>query len=405
MLLKKENASKSPIEKFLSKPNLSTYIYLDLGENYFENVYNNLLNTIDFFSFSSIKDKFKNIPAIIVSAGPSLDKNIDLLKNAYDKALIFSAGSAINAIKNQKLHFLSSVDPSASSDKFKKNINFEIPFLYQNQMSNKNLSLIHGDKVLASESFLYPLERWIYEKLDILEPSFEYGWNISTFLTQIAFQMGCNPIIFVGLDLCFKKNKYAKNLLKEDKSYDLVKIKNRDGKNVYTQKDWILAKKWIEDFAITHNNLKFINATEGGVDIKNIQNQKFSNVLEGLERSSDLSGYVHSILQNENKIKLEKDKTLKVLNLIKESLDKCFSCTDTYLLDMERGVFDYDLIKFQNEIVYQKLLEPVWGVMKYLILKEVIDDAKHIFINKIIFFRSVIETHQKLIGKICKNMN
>jgi len=50
------------------------------------------------------KSAFANIPAIVVSAGPALNKNVHLLKELYNKAVIISAGSALTFWKAGALH-------------------------------------------------------------------------------------------------------------------------------------------------------------------------------------------------------------------------------------------------------------------------------------------------------------
>jgi len=48
-----------------------------------------------------LKDKFKNKPAVILSAGPSLDKNIENLKPYRDKVVVFCVGVAFKtAVKH-----------------------------------------------------------------------------------------------------------------------------------------------------------------------------------------------------------------------------------------------------------------------------------------------------------------
>ncbi|MFZ5353320.1 MAG: motility associated factor glycosyltransferase family protein, partial [Bacillota bacterium] len=70
-------------------------------------------------TFDNYKDVFKDIPAIIVSAGPSLNKNIELLKNIKDKAIIISCGSAINILESRGIvpHVMAGIDPGKDQSK------------------------------------------------------------------------------------------------------------------------------------------------------------------------------------------------------------------------------------------------------------------------------------------------
>ncbi|MFA6118491.1 MAG: 6-hydroxymethylpterin diphosphokinase MptE-like protein [Parachlamydiales bacterium] len=381
--------------------NVTSYVYSDFGISIFENVYNNLFKTSSFILFENLKDRFKNIPAVIVGAGPSLDKNIHLLDDMYDKALIFAGGSAINVFskKNIRFHFSAHVDQGLFFKRFKNNHFFENLFFYQNRVNHNNLSLVQANKVLFPPCSSFPLESWIYDKLDLTQPSYETGWNVTTFLIRIAQLMGCNPITFVGLDLSFKKKKYSKGVTKEKDSYQLHQVKDINNNTVFTQKDWIVAKKWIEEFALNNPRTKFLNATEGGLKIENIADIKLLDLIDICKNSCDLDGYVKSVYNNEKKIKLEKEKVIQVLKIINDSLKNCNDLCDIMLNENPSLEIDSSLLRFQKEVFYTHLLDPFWQIWKHVILRNVEDDEVHILINKLIFFKNIISEHLKIMEK------
>src|SRR5690606_29193339 len=66
-----------------------------LLENYVDNV-------VAFVQSCPVKvffDRFENRPAIIVAAGPSLEKNIHMLNDLRERAVIIAAGSSIKALE------------------------------------------------------------------------------------------------------------------------------------------------------------------------------------------------------------------------------------------------------------------------------------------------------------------
>ncbi|NGX35964.1 MAG: hypothetical protein K1000chlam1_00800 [Candidatus Anoxychlamydiales bacterium] len=395
------------IENFLNEyhlgATLTSYIYSDFGINVFENFYSNLLNTDKFALFESMKDSCKNIPAIIAGAGPSIENDLDDLKKAYDKALIFTSGSSINIFSknNIKYNFAASIDQNPYFKRFKNNHLFENNniFFYQNQINRHNLSIVDGNKALVSDYGAYPLKGWIYERLGIKQDVFEAGWTVTTFLIKIATLLGCNPIIFVGLDLSYQKDKYAKGVTKDKSEYELIKIKDKKGEIVFTQKDWLLAKKWIEEFA-KNKTTTFINASQSGLKIENVEESNLKALLKNLQNLQDLEGFTHTLYQNQEIIKLDKKKVIDVLTQIAKSLKKADFLCDEYMLEMEKNIFeDINLLKLQNEIVYIHLLDPIWQIWKPVIKREIPDDKMHLIINKLLFFKNVIFEHLKLIGQ------
>ena len=220
-------------------------LYRDFGIPQLTNVITNLSKGQEVKKGESLAGKFEGIPAIICGAGPSLEKDLDDLKKVCDKALIFSSGSSINIFsKNSiKYSFSASIDQNPYFKRFKNNHLFENNniFFYQNQINHHNLSIVDTNKTLVADYGAYPLKSFIYEKLGIKQDVFEAGWTVTTFLIKIAYLLGCNPIIFVGLDLSYKKDKYARGVTKDKSEYELLKIKDKKGKIVFTQKDWLLS--------------------------------------------------------------------------------------------------------------------------------------------------------------------
>ncbi|MGB9905288.1 MAG: motility associated factor glycosyltransferase family protein, partial [Desulfotomaculales bacterium] len=67
--------------------------------------------------FKNFVNQFDGVPAVVVSAGPSLEKNVELLPQIFNKAVIIAAGSAIETLKEYGInpHFLASFDAGAGN--------------------------------------------------------------------------------------------------------------------------------------------------------------------------------------------------------------------------------------------------------------------------------------------------
>ena len=80
-------------EKRLSLSNVSTA--LGLGKNFADTFMENLPNILRMPGVTALKGIFKGRPAIVVAAGPSLEKNLHLLKEAKSKAVIIAVDAAL----------------------------------------------------------------------------------------------------------------------------------------------------------------------------------------------------------------------------------------------------------------------------------------------------------------------
>ncbi len=297
----------------------------------------------------ALKGGFVGIPALIVGAGPCLEKNRHLLREFEKKALIFAGGSALNAIDVEP-HFGASVDAEAPYRQFKMQPFSEVPFCYQSRMNQDNFSLVHGEKLLFPDSSSRAIN-WLHD-----EESFDGGWTVGNFLTAIAVHMGCSPIYFVGMDLCYENGrKYAQ--IHGDVPDGLVEARGQ-----ITQRDWLMSAMWTEGMA---NGREFINATEGG--ILELPEMKLEEVLTLCSKEWDLRSRVHNAIQ---KLPVAAGAKWKEWDA---SLRMCKKKIDNVA----------------DEVVYQKLLFPLWQIWSPIFEREGGDLELH----RKLFFQKVLEEH------------
>jgi hypothetical protein len=119
-------------------------------------------------------------------------------------------------------------------------------------------------------------------------PSLYGGGSTAHSLTNLALYMGCNPIIFIGQDLAFTDEKVYDSLAESDIKAPTYKTENgfyvEDvyGNKVRTGIDLDLFRKSLETIIEKNPNTVFINATEGGANIKGTVVKKLSEVINNL---------------------------------------------------------------------------------------------------------------------------
>lgn len=314
--------------------------YLSYGVRFFRNFYPNMLSLPKAQLCNHLWGKFRDVPAIICGAGPSLEKQLPFLKSLQDKALIFAGGSALNVLNaaDQQPHLGAGIDPNpAQFDRLSSNSGFEVPFLYRNRMLVDAFRMVHGPKLYVKGSGGYDIARWFEERLGIEGDDIEEGYNVVTFSLELAHVFGCNPIIFVGVDLAFtnmelyapgvvKKNKITKKEILNIADFDNQAIERKDifGKPIYTLWKWIGESFWMRDFALKHPEIKLINATEGGLGFPGIPNIPLKTVAkEHLNRSFDIRNYLHGEIQNSAMPQVTTSRVISVMNELSESLVRC----------------------------------------------------------------------------------
>lgn len=334
--------------------------YLNLSIGFFRNFYPNLLELPHAYWGNGLFNRFSQVPAIICGAGPSLNKNIHLLSELKDRALIFAGGSALNALIPKKIipHFGVAIDPNI--DQYSRVIvaqPYAIPFFYRNRLFHEALMTITGPRLYLNGEGGYTTSDWFEKELNIEGEGLDGGFNVVNFSLQIARALGCNPIIIVGTDLAFTNEEYYAdgiaanlNLTRDDlkihtSENPTVLRKDIDGKPIYTLWKWITEAKWISDFAETHPDFTIINATEGGMGFKGVPNLSLKEAAEKyLKQSrSEIAG-IDEEIQKHPLSHITKDRLIELFQDMKESLDlsiihfsKMIEMIDLMIEQIEQG--------------------------------------------------------------------
>lgn len=315
--------------------------YLNYGLVFFRNFYPNLLELPRSFWGNGLYQCFRQIPAIICGAGPSLSKNIDLLKGGIkDRALIFAGGSALNALIPHGIvpHFGVAIDPN--KEQYSRIVaaqEAQIPIFYRNRLFHEALAAITGPRLFLTGAGGYDTARWFEQELTIEGEDLEEGHNVVNFSLQIAQALGCNPIILVGVDLALSNERFyadgiAANLnldeesLKKKEAPDTQTVLEVDihGKPVYTLWKWIAEGRWISKFAQLYPEIDIVNATEGGLGFEGIPNLTLEEAIKRyVSEPQEAIKKIDEIIQAHALNKVKAEKILELIQKMKESLNHC----------------------------------------------------------------------------------
>jgi hypothetical protein len=317
-----KNVQKTMIEYIRSK-HVNVVTSHQGKEKWTENCFKNLKIKPDIF-LESFFNKFKDKTAILVSAGPSLNKNIHLLKELDDKAVIMAPGSAIKILDSHGIipDFRFAIDGWDSENKIFQQIDTNSsPLIYGNSLNDKILPNYKGRKISMILNADH-LTKYIYNKADISYQQVLSGFSISNIVLGIINRMGFKRIIFVGQDLCYTGEKlyaegsWTKEELKNKKT--LIKTKNIYGDSVYTSKPFLGMKTLFETFIKNNTHMEYINATEGGLGLEGAENKQFIEILKQLDHQDDVKEIKESILYNFEIEDYEKRIYSSILHIEKE---------------------------------------------------------------------------------------
>ncbi len=224
----------------------------------------------------------KDVPAIVVAAGPSLEKNVDQLKKAKGKALIIAVDRALDILIAHDImpDFSITIDADKEPRFYDNPITWEIPLLYPLTANRKIVSRHTGKKIL----FYYdPINHEYYNRLGEEYFLDNIGGSVATAAFTVAQGLGCENIILIGQDLAYA-NGYTHaggvKLRDEIKETDLAKVKGINGEELYTGWDMYGYIVWYQDrIENIKGKVNVIDATEGGALIRGTQIMTFEEAI------------------------------------------------------------------------------------------------------------------------------
>jgi len=358
-----------PFWSYFHETNYSERI--SLGYMFFKNYYQNLFQLPQAYQSKDLFEKFKGVPAIICGAGPSLDKNLAVLETLGERALIFAGGSSMNAVNSRGFipHFGIGIDPNpAQVTRLFMNEAYEVPFLYRNRLQAESLRTVQGPKLYVTGTSGYQISDWVEKELGIEGKNVEEGLNVVNFSLSLACELGCNPIIFVGLDLAYSEQKsYQSGVISHPlhsrrqffstkrSDEDLLLTVDIFGNPTFTLWKWISESLWLAQFVNKHPNTLFINATEGGIGIPEVPNKSLEEVKHFLlQREFALRERVHGEIQNaQMPAEVTKENIIRLLTKLRESLFRCEKNLEFLLQAPRTEIRD----QLEKEIAYQYILK------------------------------------------------
>ncbi len=249
------------------------------AEDWTKNSYCNFENTLSSYSIFDMKDIFEGKTAVVVAAGPSLQKNMSLLKEIKGKVPIISVFMAAKVIMENGIipDFIVSIDSNQKG--MKDGMYDNIPLIYAPTVP-KGFIDAHKGKHIVKLATSTRLEEFVFSKYKYGEDFYNIdgGGSVACDCAAIAASWGVKNIILVGQDLAYTDNMlHVKGTEHDMKSLDEL---DRDkfyvsavgGGTVLTDAVFVYYINWFERFAEGYKwKFNLIDATEGGALIKNTE--------------------------------------------------------------------------------------------------------------------------------------
>tara|TARA_A100001234_G_scaffold187832_1_gene172684 strand:- start:12 stop:1346 length:1335 start_codon:yes stop_codon:yes gene_type:complete len=308
-------------------------------------ILDNLSNILVHRQTAEFHKKFQGKAAVIVCPGPSLSKNVQLLKELKGKALIISVLHALKPLKAAGItpDIVIHTDPQNLKAVFREE-NGELVSLYDHWINKEELEGVSYFVTSSSgspENFDIPVKEvlWMspgmrigaFLPLDLFDYT-RVGGSVSHSAFDLAVEFGFSKIALVGQDLAFSSSGglyadkaeldlSAKRLASMGEKFQ---VKGFYDDEVTTNTAFSFFAQFYRHFAKQVNketDTKLFNCTEGGIYLEgfnHISLENFiNNEIKGSMADISINNIFKSVIRDEKKY--IKDKT-KLKRFIKDNI-------------------------------------------------------------------------------------
>lgn len=387
----------------------------------------NLLQNIPFQRLLNDR-KAKFDTAVVVSAGPSLHKQLALLKQYQENVVIFCADGALNMLDNEGIiaDYVLNLDIEDLAIKF---FNYSKSLDYSKTIAvlavNTHPNVI--DCLANKLPYCIALrDEHLYEQFHLDDFGYiDTGTHVGHFSYTLALALGFKNIIMIGQDLAFDKdgNSHSKGFsygeqFNEEKTIPTLKVRSYEEKGeVLTHIAWNDYRIKLEHLIARNSEVNFYNATEGGAYInfaKNIsfkeccerffvQKKPYFDIPKTFTYNRSLKFLSKVFLHLKNDFKNAQD-ILRDTNLLNSVLIGVINAKNPLPLDFLQNIYksigDFNSILDDDKFIQDGILK---GVLYYrgsflseAIKKDLKDEAYYLF--------SFISAYQKWLEKFTEKL-
>ncbi|EOB2929381.1 motility associated factor glycosyltransferase family protein [Campylobacter jejuni] len=334
----------------------------------------NLPQMITHPSYKELLSKRKNLSdtAIIVSTGPSLTKQLPLLKKYANKATIFCADSsypilAKHGIKPDYVCMLERTEITAEFfnhdfGEFDK----DIVFVCAGVVHPKAIEYLKG----RNRKYLI-IPRYLYFPIYIKLKYFDFLYNtpsVAHMACYLSLHLNHKNIIFIGQDLAYAENgnshpdDYQNSANYESQMYEHILTEAYGGKEkIKTHHVWLMFKRNLEQDVQKiqkYLDTKVYNCTEGGARIEGTIEKPFLWACENL-----LHKDLNKPFEKLEPLSLNKQNEflLKAYYKVCKSIEHCRDFNDNFIkvYDKIKNSFTSLQNSQKNEIFIQEIIQDI----------------------------------------------
>jgi hypothetical protein len=281
------------------------------GRRTAENVTRNIGRYVSTPGLSRLEGRHRGLPAVIVSAGPSLRKNQHLLKDLAGRAVIIAVQTTLKPLLEMGVEpdYVTSLDYHEICTRFFENLpaTLRTELVAEPKANSAIFDLYPGPVSLLGNEFADSLIRDVNPRVE--KARLPSGATVAHLAYYLAEHLGSDPIVFVGQDLGFSDGLcYAPGTSYDDvwrpelsrfctvemkqweqiarERFILRRVPDYQGRPMYSEERlFTYLQQFERDFA--KSKATIIDATEGGAAKRGTKVMKLDEVIAQFIHASE----------------------------------------------------------------------------------------------------------------------
>jgi len=278
-----------------------------LAGRYLLNTVRNLPHVQRSAGASALFGQLPHVPAIVLGAGPSLDAALDTVRRTGERALLLAVDTALGPLLEAGIepHLVIAADPQPVNARHLTTVPRppDTWLVAEGSLDPAALTWFTDRAFFFAISDHQPWP-WL-EALGIARSPLRIWGSVATSAFDLALRLGCDPIVFAGMDLAFTDGRpYCRNTIYEKdwapavalgmpiedtwrtqrERHQLVSVPDVHGDPTETAPHLIAFRDWlVEQAAAAGHARRIINATGRGIlKGSSLRQEPLDAVLAGL---------------------------------------------------------------------------------------------------------------------------
>ena len=222
-------------------------------------------------------------PVVIIASGPSLEKNVNVLRELKGKLLLIAVDTALPYLLKNGVRpdITLCIDAMIESNIIEAAQDEDLIYGIYSGVNYKTVKVMgSGRKIfIMSRSAYY---NHLFELIGRHMFFLDNGGSVATIAFSFARSIGYTQFVLVGNDCAYGGDyRYAgKDMILDDYHVNNIMVDGYYGGKVSTSGDLQIYLDWFEKMARILPDVRIINSTEGGAKIRGTEQLPLSDILE-----------------------------------------------------------------------------------------------------------------------------